>query len=104
MARIELVEALGEDGQICLGLCLVEAHEHVTGVDALVITYVKLADDAPGRMLHLLHVGFDHDDASGDHSAGKLGGASPAGDTRDQSPRDDRADQEVTADGLAVDL
>ena len=88
MARIELIKAFGEDGQIGLGLRLVETHDHVTCIDVLVILHAKLSDDAAGWMLHLLHVGFDDNDAVGDHSTSKLGRASPAGDARDQGTGD----------------
>ena len=39
-----------------------------------------LADDAAGRVLHLLDVRFDDDSAGRDHRAGELAGGGPAAD------------------------
>ena len=46
LPRIKLVKAFGEDGQIGLGLRVVEAHHHVSGIDELVVAHAKLADHA----------------------------------------------------------
>ena len=40
---------------------LVEAHQHVAGLDAVAVADLQLADDAAGRVLHLLDVAIDDD-------------------------------------------
>src|SRR6476620_11339343 len=102
LARIKLVKTLGEDGQIRLGLCPVETHHHVTGIDALVVTHAKLSNDASGWMLDLFNIRIDDYDAMGNYCAGKLGGAGPTGDAGNQGAGHERGGQEVTTDGAAA--
>src|SRR5439155_25113438 len=56
LARRELVERLGDDGQIGAGLGLVEPHHDLARLDAIAVPDPQLADHAAGRMPALLHV------------------------------------------------
>jgi hypothetical protein len=58
-----------------------------------------LADDAAGRMLHLLHVGLDDDRTRRNHGARQMGGRRPAADTTDEQDGDRQSDQIELADG-----
>ena len=40
---------------------LVEPHDDVAGLDLVAVAHAHLADDAAGRVLHLLDVGIDDD-------------------------------------------
>ena len=73
LPRLQLVQALHHDGEVCLGDGLVEPHHHVAGLDRVAVADPQLADDAAGRVLDLLDVRIDHDEARRDHGAGKLG-------------------------------
>ena len=63
LARVELVEALGDDGQVGARDGVVEAHHDVALLDAVAVAHAQLADDAAGRVLDLLDVGIDDDRA-----------------------------------------
>ena len=63
LARIELVEPLGDDGEIGARHGLVEPDQDIAGLDPVAVVHAYLADDAAGRMLHLLDVGIDDDAA-----------------------------------------
>ena len=78
LARIELGETLGDDRQIGAGHGFVEADENIAGLDPIAVVRAHFADDAAGRVLHLLHVGIDDERALGDERAGDFGGRGPA--------------------------
>ena len=60
-----------------------------------------LADDAAGRMLHLLHVGLDDDGTRRNHGAGQMGGRRPAADATDEQDGDRQSNEIELADGTA---
>ena len=45
--------------QVGAGLRVIERDHDVAGLDLLALAHIELADDAAGRVLHLLHVGVD---------------------------------------------
>ncbi len=101
LARIEFVETLGDDGQIGPGHCLVETNQNVARLHPITIVRPHFADDAAGRVLHLFHVGIDHQRALGDERAGDFGGRGPAADTEGKERHDGAADNDMPADRSA---
>ena len=101
LARGELVEALGDDGQVGARDRIVEPHEDVAGLDAIAVAHTELADDAAGRVLHLLHVRIDDDGALRDERTGDLGRCRPTADAAGEQQHDQGAGQEMTMDGVA---
>ena len=89
LARRQLVETLGDDGQIGARHGVVEPHDDLARLDAVAVAHAQLADDAAGRVLHLLHVGIDDDGALRDHRAGQFGRRRPAADTAGKNDDDD---------------
>ena len=101
LARGELVEAFGDDGKVGARDRVVEPHEDIAGLDAIAVVHAELADDAAGRVLHLLDVGIDDDRARRDQRAGDLGRCRPAADAAGEQQHDQAAGQEMTMDGVA---
>ena len=98
LARIELVEALGDDGEIGARHGLVEPDQDIASLDPVAVVHAHLADDAAGRMLHLLDVGIDDDGALRDQGAGDFRGRSPAAQPERQHRHQHAADHDVLAD------
>ena len=67
------VRLVHHDGEVRLGDGLVEPDHDVARLDAVAVAHAQLADDAAGRMLHLLDVGVDDERARRDHGPGELG-------------------------------
>ena len=78
LARAQFVQALGDDREVGARHRVVEPHHDVAGLDAVAVAHAHFADDAAGRVLHLLDVGIDHDRARRDQRAGQLGGRRPS--------------------------
>src|SRR5215207_4262326 len=92
--RLQLVQALHHDGEVCLSDSLVEPHDDVAGLDLVAVADPQLADDAAGRVLDLLDVRIDHDEARCDHGARKLGRRrKPADAAGEQGHDGDPADE-----------
>ena len=87
LARRQLVERLGDDGEVGARLGLVEPHHDVARLDVVAFLDPELADHAAGRVLDLLDVGIDDELARRDHGAGDLGRRRPAADAADQQRR-----------------
>ena len=100
LARAQLDQALADDREIGAGDGLVETHHHVAGPDAVAVAHAYLADDAAGRMLHLLDVGIDDDRSGRDQRAGQFGGGGPAADAADQHQHDGDAGDQVALDRI----
>ena len=98
LARIELGEALGDDGQIGLRHRLVELDENLPGLHVIAVVDEQFADHAAGGVLHFLDIGIDDDVARRDQRAGDLGGRGPAAKAERQNPDEDAAGNDVTAD------
>ncbi len=77
-ARQQTVQALGDDRETRLGYGVVEADDNIAGLDDVAIFRAKLADDAAGRMLNLLHIGIDHDLTRRDERTGDFGRRRPS--------------------------
>ena len=60
---------------------------------AVAVLDAKVADDAAGRVLHLLDVGIDDELARRDHRAGDLGRRRPADDAADHDDHGGDADR-----------
>src|SRR5205807_1244373 len=88
------IEILGDDGKARLRDGVVKPHQNVTGLDDIAVARQQLADDAAGRVLHLLHVGLDYDLTRCDQRARDLRGrrpaAEPAGKDHDHGEADDQ--------------
>src|SRR5262245_13232202 len=67
LARHQLVQALGDDREVCARHGFVEAHDDVAGVYMISIAHTKFADDAAGWVLNLLDVGIDDQGSGGDN-------------------------------------
>src|SRR6202035_3719851 len=98
LARIELVEAFGDDGEIGARHGLVEPDQNIAGLDPIAVVHAHLADHAAGRMLHLLDVGIDDDGALRDQGARDLRGRSPAAQAERQHRHQHAADDDMLAD------
>jgi hypothetical protein len=83
LAGGEFVELLGDDGEVSAGLGVVEPHQHLP-VRTRTVLDQHLADHAAGRMLDLLDVAVDHQDALGDQGTRQVGGERPTADQRHQ--------------------
>ncbi len=55
-ARVKLVETLVDDRQVGAGDRVVETNDDVALLDAVAVAHAEFADDAAGRVLHLLDV------------------------------------------------
>ena len=84
---IQPVEILGDDREVRLGDGVVEPHHDLAGLDQIAIAREQFADDAAGRVLHLLDVGFDHDLARRDQRARDFRGRGPAAEAAGQHQR-----------------
>jgi hypothetical protein len=98
LACVQLIEALGDDGQIGARHGVVKAHHNVALLDAVAIAYAQLADDAAGRMLDLFYVGIDDDRALGDQRAGDCCRSRPSADAASQHDDDHQPDQHVAVE------
>ena len=49
-------QPLGDNRKIGAGNSVVKAHKDLSGLHAIAVVHQQLADDAAGRVLHLLHV------------------------------------------------
>jgi hypothetical protein len=76
----QLVEALGDDGEVCLEDGIVEPDQEVAGLHLRIVLHQDMADDAAARVLHLLGITRGHDHAGRDQRAGNVGGGGPAAD------------------------
>ena len=72
LAGGKFVETLGDDGEVGARDGVVEAHHDIALLDAVAVAHQQFADDAAGRMLHLLDVRIDDDGAGRDQGAGQL--------------------------------
>src|SRR4051812_5524414 len=99
-ARLRGVEILGDDGEVGLGDGVVEPHHDVAGLDHVAIASTHLADDAAGRMLDLLDVGFDHDLTRRDQSARNLHRRPPAAEADQEDQHDPKPEHQVEPDRL----
>ena len=102
LARGKLGQALGDDGEIGAGHGVVEAHQDLPRLDAVAVVHQQFADDAAGRVLHLLDVGIDDDLARRDDRAGQLHRSRPAADADGEHDDDDEAGHHVVADRSAA--
>src|SRR5262245_45054994 len=98
LARAHLVEALGDDSEICSRDGLVEPQHDLPRANALALAHQQLADDTTGQVLHLLDIGVDHGRPRRNHGPGQLGRCSPAANPTSQYQGDEHAPQEVAAD------
>src|SRR6185295_5629784 len=95
LARRQLVQAFGDDGEVGAGDRIVKLHEDIAGFYAIAVLNVELANDAAGRMLDLLHVRIDDDRALRDERTGDLGRCRPAADASGEQEHNQAAGQEV---------
>src|SRR5262249_15478958 len=95
-----LVARLDHDPEIGPGLGVVEGPEDIAGLDVIAVAHTQLADDAAGRVLHLLDVGIDHELPGRDHRAGELGGRRPAAEPDHQQDRGDHDGDDVPVERL----
>ncbi len=98
LPRGQFVEPFGDDRKVGARDRIVEAHDHVAGLDAVAVARTQFADDAAGRMLDFLHVGIDDHRARRNERAGQLHSARPAADATDQDSHDDKAGQRVAGE------
>jgi hypothetical protein len=98
LARIELGEALDDNGEVGAGHGLVKANENVAGLHPVAVADAQFADDAAGRVLDLLDVRIDDDRALRDQRAGNLRRRRPAADSDRQERHDHDAGEDVAAD------
>ena len=92
--RHQLVELGAHDAERGLGHGIVEAQHDLPVLDHAALLDEDLADDAAGRMLHLLDVRLDDDGAGRDHGAGQLAGRRPAAHPADQHHDEGQADDD----------
>ena len=97
-ARIKLSEAFGDNRQIGARHRLVKANKNVARLDAIAVAHANLADDAAGRMLHLLDVGIDDQGALRDQRAGNLGRRGPAAKSDGKKRHDRTSHEDVPVD------
>jgi hypothetical protein len=102
LAREVLVELLGDNLEIGAGYRLVEANQKLALGNALPLMHLQLADNAAGRVLHLLDAGVDDELASGHDRAGQGGGRRPQSDGAAEQSDERGADDGGTAQGLLM--
>ena len=96
--RPQPVEVLGDDRKARLGDGVVEPHHHLAGLDEIAVAREHFADDAAGRMLHLLHVRFDDDLSRRDQRARDFRGRCPAAEPAGQNDDDREAHDQMQPD------
>ncbi len=101
VARDQLVELGAHHAEIGARHGVVEAQHHLSFVDRAAVLDQDLADNAAGRMLHLLDAGLDHDRAGRDYRAGELRGRPPAADPADEQHDEGEAREVELADRAA---
>ena len=102
LSRVKPVQTLGDDGKAGAGHRVVEPDQHVAGLHGVTVVDPELADDAAGRVLHLLDVGIDHDRALRDQRAGDLCGRGPAAEAAGEHQHDGKADDEMDGGSTAL--
>ncbi len=99
--RPQAIEVLGDDRQTRLGDGVVEPHHHVAGLDEITVSREHFADNAAGRVLHLLHVGFDDDRSRRNQRARDLRRRCPAADPAGQNDNHGQPDDQMQPDRSA---
>ena len=100
LARRQLVERLGDDGEVGARLGLVEAGHDIALLDVVAVLDPEVADDPAGRVLHLLDVGIDDELARRDHGARDLGQRRPAEDDAAHDEDGGEADEKMAPQRL----
>src|SRR5581483_296272 len=98
LARVQLVEALGDDGEVGAGHRVVEPDENVALLDAVAVAHAQFTDDAAGRVLDLLDVGVHHDLSWRDDSPRQRHGTGPAADAERKEGDHGQSRRGVAAD------
>jgi hypothetical protein len=99
--RHQLVELGPHDTEGRSGHRIVEAQHDLAFLDLAALLGENLADDAAGRMLHLLDARFDDDGAGSDHGPRQMSGRRPAAHAANQNDGDGQPDEIELANGAA---
>lgn len=95
--RHGLVESIGDDAEIGADLGVVEPDKNISGTNQVAVGDLDLADDTTLRMLDVLDIGFDDQNAGRDNRSGKLDGRRPSAEPANQNGADRHAGENVTA-------
>ena len=93
-----MFELRAHNAEIGLRDRIIEHKQHVACFNAVAIAHFDRANNAAGRVLDLLDVAIDHDEARGDHRACQIGHRRPAAETETKQQHGGKTDHHLPPD------